>query len=640
MPKWVWEEFDPSRTSTSGDISKLFRNEPVKEPGVFALHAPPSNATVMAREVIQNSWDAALEAQAHSTDPSLDFGLLFDFKTASGPDKANLITALALNWLAQRVHDYETQADDYRRRDLGLGDHLCLDELNSPSYSLPHLVISETGTTGMYGSWESGDSRMYLALATLGWTPKRSGGGSYGYGKAGLIRGSATRTVIAYTCFPERSDDPGVTRRLFGMTYWGDHKMEASRYTGFARFGDEASDGNIVPFRNQEADEVAASLGLAHRSPERRDDLGPGTTFLLIEPLVEAEDLQRAVERYWWPALEDPSIEFSVTISQPNGQVLHPRPRRDPVLRSFIEAYETATVSQDNTHPYKRVHKLQAISEFSSPGTLGLVVNPDDWSYPHQTHTDTSAPTDHRSLVALMRKPRMVVEYWDAGRTMPFVRGAFVADDSIDDALRDTEPKSHDAWQTKADDDSDTSIAAANYEAARILLDRIKRHVNKLRDDLKPPPRPQEQVRLPEFDRIMAKIMRGAGPGKSGPASEPRPVTIHLTPMAEPVDNKQVRVTGQAEFALSDNYDGDHSTALIRLRYLFDEDGRSGDRAELGINAPEGFDATEDPGTFIGMLHRDSPATFEFASDPHLALWAGTVFAEADLLPNDSIASE
>lgn len=69
MPKWVWEEFDPSRTSTSGDISKLFRNEPVKGPGVFALDPPPPNATVMAREVIQNSWDAALEAQAHSTSP-------------------------------------------------------------------------------------------------------------------------------------------------------------------------------------------------------------------------------------------------------------------------------------------------------------------------------------------------------------------------------------------------------------------------------------------------------------------------------------------------------------------------------------------------------------------------------------------
>ena len=140
MPKWTWEEFDPSRTSTSGDISKLFRNEPVKEPGVFALNAPPSNATVIAREVIQNSWDAALEAHAHSTGPPPDFGLLFDFKTASGPDRANLITALDLHQLAKRIHDYEAQADEHRRRDLGLADHLCLDELDSPSYSLPQLA--------------------------------------------------------------------------------------------------------------------------------------------------------------------------------------------------------------------------------------------------------------------------------------------------------------------------------------------------------------------------------------------------------------------------------------------------------------------------------------------------------------------
>ena len=72
----------------------------------------------------------------------------------------------------------------------------------------------------MYGPFEGAKSKMYLALISLGYTAKAEGsGGSDGYGKAGLIRGSATRTVVAYTAFRERKDDPGVTRRLLGMTY-------------------------------------------------------------------------------------------------------------------------------------------------------------------------------------------------------------------------------------------------------------------------------------------------------------------------------------------------------------------------------------------------------------------------------------
>ena len=83
----------------------------------------------------------------------------------------------------------------------------------------------------------------YLALVSLGYTVKAPGaGGSYGYGKAGLIGASSTRTVIAYTCFKEREDDLGVTRRLLGMTYWGQHDVGGRSFTGFARLGREDDD--------------------------------------------------------------------------------------------------------------------------------------------------------------------------------------------------------------------------------------------------------------------------------------------------------------------------------------------------------------------------------------------------------------
>ena len=317
--RWHWEPFDPDRTSMSGDISKLFRNEPVKTPGILAMDAPPSEASVLAREVIQNSWDSALEAQdgfgGYSSGSGRSdgnegtiypgFEVDFEFRSLSREGKQALISTLALRDLATRKGDCEahtaTTGDrSSARKKLGLPPRSCLDHLDDDSVPLELLVISETGTTGMYGPWGK-DSRMYLALASMGYTPKKEGGGSFGYGKAGMIRGSATRTVIAYSCFRNRDDDLGVTRRLLGMTYWGEHEMGNGHFVGFARFGRVHADGSVRPFENEDADAVAESMGIPRRNDQDPNDLG--TTFLVVDPIVQPEDLCRAVERNWWPTL-------------------------------------------------------------------------------------------------------------------------------------------------------------------------------------------------------------------------------------------------------------------------------------------------------------------------------------------------
>ena len=91
----------------SGDISKLFRNEPIKAPGILAVDAPPSNASVM-REVIQNSWDAAHELQGNWSGGAADssspqgFEVRFEFKETSGPSKRAVVAALGLSLLADQ----------------------------------------------------------------------------------------------------------------------------------------------------------------------------------------------------------------------------------------------------------------------------------------------------------------------------------------------------------------------------------------------------------------------------------------------------------------------------------------------------------------------------------------------------------
>ncbi len=58
---WWWEKVDPNRTGVSGDFAKEFKNETVKEPGMFAADHIPAEASLLVREAIQNSWDAASE---------------------------------------------------------------------------------------------------------------------------------------------------------------------------------------------------------------------------------------------------------------------------------------------------------------------------------------------------------------------------------------------------------------------------------------------------------------------------------------------------------------------------------------------------------------------------------------------------
>ena len=245
-PRWQWEKPDPNRSGSAGDLSKLFKNVAVKKPGAMAINAPSDEATLLAREAIQNSWDAAIEFQKTWDRPGTPppFEVRFRYESANGDPKHRLVQGLGLQELAERASSVNRKAVGLRRSD-------CLDRLEGNS-ELPYLIIEESATTGMYGPWQQAKSKLWLALVATNYTSKTSGeGGSYGFGKAGLIRGSAIRTVLAYTCFEERSDDAGVTRRLLGMTYWGQHDLGDDSFTGFGRFGESSGRWHGPPLRER-----------------------------------------------------------------------------------------------------------------------------------------------------------------------------------------------------------------------------------------------------------------------------------------------------------------------------------------------------------------------------------------------------
>lgn len=613
--RWKWEKTDPDRSGSSGDLAKLFKNESVKNPGVFAAAAPSEHATLMAREVIQNSSDAASELSEELGGDAPEFEITFEFDSLTDNEKASLVKALDLASIGARGTN---PADPSWRSRLGLDSDDLLDHLHDSS-PLRTLKVVESGTTGMYGPFNGAKSKMYLALISLGYTAKASGaGGSYGYGKAGLIRGSAIRTVVAYTAFREQPDDPGVTRRLLGMTYWGQHDLDDLSYTGFARFGAEQDNGAIRPFENDAADSMAASLGIDLRCAS--DLEGLGTTFLLIEPTVEPDDLSAAVARNWWPALEDGRMTVMVSA---DGRSSVPRPMKDPILKTFVDAYHLATTDQDNAKPnqYRQSFRRASFGEQTLKlGSLGLLAEPGGWSY--EASVDELEDVQHRSLVALVRGPRMVVEYLDAGQARPFVRGVFVADDEVDELLRQTEPKAHDSWQTRVGE------AGSDPDAPRVadaVNNRVRDHVRKFRDQLRPASRPAEDVRLPELERLFGRIFSSSSSNASGPPPSERPFSIVVEERLEPAGDGLIRVKGCIRFALSQHFGDPSAWVDTSLSYRFVEEGGNGEEAELRIVAPPGFEAREEkPYVYRGELTHER-ASFDFESVPYPADWTGRI---------------
>jgi hypothetical protein len=622
--KWTFEQVDPNTSGSSGKIIDLYRNEGTAERGFLQLDAPPYAATLMAREVIQNSWDAAEELRGQRPEAP-PFAIDFQFEDLEGEAKTSFIEALGLGELAEHARTAAPTDDERDKLGLGAGD--CLRELDNER-PLRICRIVEHGASGMYGPWSGAESRMYLAMLSIGYNEKADGsGGTFGYGKAGLIRASHPRVVLAYTCFLERPDDPGVTRRLLGVTYWGQHKFEGASLNGFVRFGHRLENERAVPFENEVADAVAESLGLDVRDPNVLEQLG--TTFLVIDPSVRPVALRVAVERNWWPALiED---RFNVEIVDTDGTRYHCRPRRNAQLASFVEAYDhyaagtTPTIGRRSSlgtyHPQE--------GDQLELGTLVLVADPAGWSFPDES---AAAPVEDRSLVALVREPRMIVEYHlpgrDISRRIPFVRGVFVAHSDVNIHLSKTEPKAHDKWETRESDD----VPFVSTKYAHVITNRVKDHVRALQDELRPPIDTTAAVRLSRLDERLSKLRNQRGTTQPPPPRGERPFAFRVDVRRVERDG-DLELVGHVDVSLAADAEEDEVDAQVRFAFALDEDGRRGSLVPMTITPPSRFTAldTED-GRFRGIVRR-SPARFELRSEPYRHDWTGELLVEGEVVP-------
>lgn len=641
---WVWETTDPKRSGGAGDLAKLFRNEEVEQPGVLALGAPRSEATLMAREVIQNSWDAAAELQRmrrQSGGAEPRFGISFEFVDLGGQTRSDFVAASDLLGLKSQLDGVRVSHSDSV---LGMPRTAALDHAHDSEEVLRVLRIVESGTTGMYGPFNGAHSKMFLALISLGYTVKEAGaGGSYGYGKAGLIAGSATRTVFAYSCFEPRDDDTidgvPVTRRLLGMTYWGQHTISDTSFTGFARLGADMG-GWIAPLVNDQADELAAQLGIEMRSADSDEQLG--TTFVLVDPVVEPHDLVEAIERNWWPAISERRFAPMVT-EQCEGQQptsIPPRPRRNPVLAPFMRAYELATVPQDNNVVHEcraELGVLPTALDGLAIGSMGIVADLDGWSYAVDNgDPDDESKVRHSSLIALTRGPLMIVKYlepWGMKSSPPYVRGVFIADQEVDDLLRQTEPKAHDAWVTKESGLGDGVDQKAPKVAKQVLAE-IGKTARKFQQSLRPPVPPPEDVHLTALAKLFKTVARGGGPVTPPPPPDgERFVSIRTNTQIVPDETESaIKATGRIKLSLADVYEvADRALVRVRVAYKFVEDGKAGESVPLQLTSSLLHGTPNDDGSFDVELTKDRQ-TIEFESVAYSPDWSGRLMVSAKVL--------
>lgn len=637
LPAWVWSRENPDQDGAAGDITRLFKANRIEQPGVLGRTPPDEIATLFAREAIQNSWDAARELRKQAPgSASGPFVLDFVFRECAGSSKREMRDVLGLGALAERVSQVDADDRDPRQL-LGLFNEDCLAELEG-SEPLSLLYMHERGAIGMYGNWDNSESRMMCALIRIGYTEKGPGaGGSFGYGKAGLVQASKIRAVFAYSCFQEHESDPGITRRLLGVTYWGKHTADGQHFTGWVRYG-KALGGAVRPLENEEADRVAVALGFDLRSPDVPEQLG--TSFLIVDPAVSPVALCRAVERHWWPAIKE-ADGLRARIRTADGETEYCKaPVHDPDLGPFIKAYEWATTSKENTNPeiwrgsIGGYNPQSSEHRFACLGKLGLVADADGWSYPPHEFIDGADEENgetHKTIVALIRGPRMIVQYWTPpSNSPPYVRGVFVADDSVDDLLRMTEPPNHDRWVKGV---TDAGIDPVAGKVAGEVLKKIKESLYRFRRQFTPPPPPPGPVHLPELDKLM-RILTG---GRVKPPEGDRTLSITYPRGPEPsfyADNT-VSVTGEARICLPERLAVDAAEVEVALSLAFLEDSRSGELCELAIQAPPGFVPQEARGLryrFRGKLEKGKNVSFRFESARYSADWTTKMAIVGDLV--------
>ena len=601
--EWFWTKVPPLGGAAGGLASKIFR-------GIEDL----DTSDLLAREVIQNSWDAARKLQESKRKTSIPFQVKFRFVELSGANKEAFIQHSGLRELSDKTSNMKKKAADKASKSFK--------KILDKKEPLTLLYCEDYGAHGLYGSIDKiSKSILFRALYMFGDTNKgedQGSGGSYGFGKSAFIRGSGIQTVFAYSSFDKFESDP-VTRRLVGFSYWDNFSIGEEHFDGRAILGNSKKEPGL-PFEDKEADNFANLLHFNKRTSDKPENLG--TSLLLVAPLITPMELLGAVEKWWWPALVEQRFEVSVV--DKDGKEHFPRPARNPEIKPFLKAFSIARGDSKPSSASKEslISTGWQKSQGINIGDFALRLMDED-EVPEAEENEDGFPK-----IALMRNPRMVVEYKTYERRRVRVRGVFIASKEADPYLKLSEPAQHDHWDKKpVPDADDEEIKAAAI--ARIVDDQLRKGLSKFIDEVSPPS-PRDRQVLSVFAEMMKGLMGGkkVGPTIRPPASK-LPFEIQFTRAASPevAENGQIRTCSVIQIGLSPNAERDTYSVRTQVEFsIIEEDNDNGENWPITVRVKtRNTDFISDKQWIVGTLSRGKPVELEVVSEPYDPNWTGRI---------------
>jgi hypothetical protein len=238
----------------------------------------------------------------------------------------------------------------------------------------------------------------------------------------------------------------------------------------------------------------------------------------------------------------------------------------------------------------------------------------------------------------------MVVEYLQPHGTKnkpPFVRGVFIADEEIDDLLRQTEPKAHDAWVT-TDTDLDDGVDRQAPKVASHVLKEISKATKKFQQRLRPPLPKVGDVRLSTLASLFRSVARGDGRNQPHPPPDSdRNVSVRTNlKIVRDIDGVNIRAAGSVKLMLADAYkESDAVTAKVRVVFRFIEDGRAGESATLQMHSDLFESEPDDEGFYQVELNRKF-AVISLESEKYSPDWTGRLMVTVHILKPVETAKE
>lgn len=428
--RWWSQPFPPEGGQTAEGIKKQLGRPSLDE------------YAVLLRESVQNSWDARLD----DTTP-------VDFRIS--------LQRLGTNALAWRTYLGDSQLPGKSGAVLG--------SLDSDSWV---LLLSDRGTTGLGGPMRSDEAvppgqvaNFVQFLRNVG-EPRDNqlGGGTYGFGKGILYRVSTASAIMVDS---HNNDGDERDRRLMGACLGETYRRTSDniRFTGRHWWG-EINDDIPDPLTGEKADVVSEELGLPGFNDGRT-----GTDIAVIAPdftlgtdedhegmPVSAQEvavrLRRALYWHLWPkmASEKHAARMNFTIDVEGAELELPPVTELPVLGRFAEALDTVRSGEYTPFVMKKYQTTHgALGRFATEYTIADKFSTEtSLSKDILAHAPVQSPYRH---IARMRSAELVVDYLEGDPlTTPdfgYV-GVFRASDSADKYFAESEPPTHDSWQTGA----------------------------------------------------------------------------------------------------------------------------------------------------------------------------------------------